>query len=355
MAGRYQLEKYNGIKSRHTCPACGKPKQFTRYKDVETGAYLADHVGICNRVVKCGYRYAPSTYLRDNPAHQAPTGTSVKYLAPAHRASQPCIPMDTIPWETVEKTLSHYPLNNFITYLHKHCGAALTQKACKRFLIGTAKHWPGATIFWQIDQQKRVRTGKIMLYDACTGKRIKQPDNLITWVHKLQKVATNNNQQLVAQKATFNLEQCLFGLHQLIGLSTNNVVVIVESEKTAIVASMYFPDYTWMACGGIKNLNSNKLLPLKDFPIVLYPDINAYQEWEAKATQLRSNGFRIQVSTLLEKLPDMDNCIKLDGFDLADFLLLQPPPKSALEKLIDKNPLLQQLVDRLDLVQQNAF
>lgn len=37
-----------------------------------------------------------------------------------------------------------------------------------RYRIGTNNHWPNATIFWQIDQQQKVHTGKIMLYDYHT-------------------------------------------------------------------------------------------------------------------------------------------------------------------------------------------
>lgn len=41
-----------------------------------------------------------------------------------------------------------------------------------RYRIGTSNHWPNATIFWQIDQQQKVHTGKIMLYDYHTGHRV---------------------------------------------------------------------------------------------------------------------------------------------------------------------------------------
>jgi hypothetical protein len=48
-------------------------------------------------------------------------------------------------------------------------GASRTQELIAQFYIGTSKHWPGATIFWQIDHQGRIRTGKIMLYDPRGG------------------------------------------------------------------------------------------------------------------------------------------------------------------------------------------
>ncbi len=61
-----QLEKYRGTKSRHTCPACNHRNEFTRFVD-DAGNYIADNVGICNRVSKCGYRYTPKQFFADNP------------------------------------------------------------------------------------------------------------------------------------------------------------------------------------------------------------------------------------------------------------------------------------------------
>lgn len=86
-----------------------------------------------------------------------------------------------------------------------------------RYRIGTSNHWLNATIFWQIDQQQKVHTGKIMLYDYHTGHRVKDPFNHIAWVHKSEN--TKN----------FHLKQCLFGLHLL--RPDTKIVAIVEAEK----------------------------------------------------------------------------------------------------------------------------
>ena len=64
---RYSLEKYNGRNSRHVCPQCGRKQVFTRYIDNETKQYIADNVGKCNRLDKCGYHYTPKQYFDNNP------------------------------------------------------------------------------------------------------------------------------------------------------------------------------------------------------------------------------------------------------------------------------------------------
>ena len=65
---RYQLEKYRGRNTRHTCPRCGRKGVFTRYIDTENNnIYISDIVGKCDRLDKCGYHYTPHQYFTDNP------------------------------------------------------------------------------------------------------------------------------------------------------------------------------------------------------------------------------------------------------------------------------------------------
>ena len=64
---RYILEKYRGRSTRYNCPQCGRKHTFTRYIDTENNnAYIADNVGKCNRLDKCGYHYTPKQYYTDH-------------------------------------------------------------------------------------------------------------------------------------------------------------------------------------------------------------------------------------------------------------------------------------------------
>ena len=64
---RYTFEPYKGPASKHTCPACGHKRTFTRYIDRETGNHVHSSVGRCDRADKCGYHYKPTDYFRDYP------------------------------------------------------------------------------------------------------------------------------------------------------------------------------------------------------------------------------------------------------------------------------------------------
>jgi hypothetical protein len=131
--------------------------------------------------------------------------------------------------EMVEKTLCRYENNNFALWLRNRVGAEAANEAIRRYRFGTSKHWKGATVFWQIDGEGRIRTGKIMLYDRRTGHRIKVNGQArINWVHTALKLTD------------FNLKQCLYGEHLLSG--NNKPVAIVESEKTAIISKCFFTE-----------------------------------------------------------------------------------------------------------------
>ena len=62
----YNLQKYNGINSRYTCPRCGRKRCFTLYVD-EKGEPLHESVGRCDHSSSCAYHYTPKQYFADHP------------------------------------------------------------------------------------------------------------------------------------------------------------------------------------------------------------------------------------------------------------------------------------------------
>jgi hypothetical protein len=175
-------------------------------------------------------------------------------------------------------------------------------QAIKMYHIGISNRWNGASIFWQIDTDNKVRGGKIMLYNCDTGKRVKKPYNHVSWMHKQLKL---NN---------FVLQQCLFGLHNLVNVLKGDTVCLVESEKTAIIMTILFPNYLWLATGSKTGFKQEMLQPLKEYNVIAYPDKSEYKTWNEKAILLNKQGYNIQCSSLLEKI-DLEQ-----GADLVDFL-----------------------------------
>lgn len=299
---QYILEPYKSLKSRTTCPACQKKKQFARYIDIDTKEPLSDIAGRCNRELNCGYHYTPKQYFEDNK-HLKPIKKDFvikKHIKPIETQQKP---ISEIPFDIFKKTRQQYERNNFFTFIQNKIGEELALKVFSLYHLGTSKHWQGATIFWQIDNLGRIRAGKIMLYNKDNGKRIKEPFPHITWIHKL------------TQLKDYELNQCLFGEH-LIQQHPQKQIAIVESEKTAILAAAYLPKFNWLAAGNLNNLSRKRCKPLKGKTVLLFPDAGAFKIWKDKANTL-SDLASFVVSDLIETKATPEQIKK--GFDLADY------------------------------------
>jgi hypothetical protein len=300
MPHRYILEPYKTIKSRYTCPECGKPRRFKRYIDTETGNHLASHVGKCDREESCAYHYTPKLYFA---ANQKWTQTNMRTF----KVKPVIIKPDAIPYELFKRSLKRYDKNYFVQYLLNIFEEETVYRLIDDYHIGTSKRWPCATIFWQMDRKEKIRTGKIMLYDPVTGKRVKQPYSHIAWVHKL------------LNEPDYNLKQCLFGEH-LLADDIAKLVAIVESEKTAIIAAGYMPEHIWLAAGSLEGLTAEKCKVLESRQVMLFPDADGYPKWEARMKQLR---VRMPVASfgMARYLHDLPPEYQQSGMDIADWLV----------------------------------
>ena len=169
----------------------------------------------------------------------------------------------------------------------------------------------GNSFFLQLDTAGQCRTGKIMHYNPSTGKRIKDETipGRINWLHTTLK----RRHQLPKD---WQLTQCLFGEH-LLPQHPDKTVALVESEKTAIICAALMPQYLWLATGGKSGLTSERLSSLKGRKIIVFPDIDAFKDWQQKIFTFPH--LDIRISRLLE-----DNATPADRaahIDLADWLL----------------------------------
>ena len=228
-----------------------------------------------------------------------------------------------------------YGINPLYRYFTKVAGKEEAGRLFHVYKVGTSRMWNGSTVFWQIDVRGNVRAGKIMGYDAVTGHRIKEPVNQVNWVHSVRKVPD------------FHLKQCLFGEHLLSDTSaamSAKPVAIVESEKTALVAAMFIPDFVWLATGGMHGcFNSEAMQVLKEREVILFPDLKATDEWRQRLPMLEAVCRRVTCSDLLEKMATDEQ--RSQGLDIADFLLMEDTPQMVLARMIERNPALQTFID----------
>lgn len=335
---RFILEPYNRSKrNRYTCPSCGKKFQFSRYIDIEGSIEFPGYVGKCNRENKCGYHYSPSMYFDKNPNEREKTREQ-SFSPPTTKDVKPFTPeaMDAsfIDRRIMEQSLRHYERNNLYAYLCGQLGTKTTIQQMQMYHVGTAKKWGNSTVFWQVDKEGRVHTGKVMLYNPNTGKRVKEPYAKISWVHT------------VLNLSSFTLNQCFFGEHLLAG--NNKPVAIVESEKTAIIASAYIPNYIWLATGG-KNgcFNEQHFDILCGRNVVLFPDIGMEDEWQKKAFLMRRKGINVILSDYLGQHASAEE--KENGYDIADYLIKEKSGEAILQSMCQKNPSLKKMIALLNL------
>ena len=142
--------------------------------------------------------------------------------------------------------------------------------------------------------------------------------------------------------------QCFFGEHLLPG-DNSKPVAIVESEKSALIASSYLPQYLWIASGG-KNgcFRDENLSVLSGRNVVLFPDLGATDDWSARISAMERMGITVKLFDYLEKNATLEQ--RKNGFDLADFLLEIEQPQAIFQSMIAKNPALNLLIKELDLV-----
>lgn len=315
------------IQKKWKCPACSQ-KRYVRFYNFKTSDYLDEKFGRCDRSDNCGYYLSPYSDESFKPGF---TPNDSRSFVP-----EP-VKINYVEKEIVVRTLSKYEENNFVQFLIDRVGHDRAMEACLRFYIGTAKG--NGTIFWQVDNFMMIRTGQLMFYKN-DGHRDKDRS-----AKKLFKVEAD-------------YRACLFGLHQLFTESGDYLIAIVESEKTAILSSMYMPDVSgrkivWLAASGSNGLTTEKIAALRGRDVCLVPDFSFHAratwgllpmrkkhvdkiingeakkillphpdgdmvEYESAADRLRAIGCNV---SFFDPLPGVD-----DGSDIADTFAKETAP-----------------------------
>lgn len=225
---------------------------------------------------------------------------------------------------------------------------ARVEKVLHNYLVGHGKD--GHTIFWQVDDTGKVRTGKLMRYKP-DGHREKTKGSF-NWTHSmLAKVG-------IVDGENTQLEQCLYGLH-LLGVACPKIVNIVESEKTALVCAIAyggFSDQLWMATGGLSNLTRDKLEPLikAGREIVLFPDRDGKDKWLQAAEVIGYNKLHVNTRVVTRYWREEDG-EKADIADIIVRMMVKGEIKTKGDKLaslIGQNPAVRELIDKFNLILQ---
>lgn len=337
---RYILEK--GTKKYH-CPDCNK-KTFVLYIDTETGDYLPEQYGRCDRESKCSYHLNPYLDGYAKAVREQEQGNRSEFPNNWKPQRKKAIPQPQpepvfFDFDTFKQTLEpeRYEKNTFIQNLFYRVQFPFkvdeVTKIIQLYRLGTVANGyrAGANTFPFIDIKGNVRAIQVKQFD-------KQNHTTGTdFLHSIiEKHHTRNNKPLPEWLEAYTKQDkrisCLFGEH-LLSKYHSNPVVLVEAPKTAVYGTLYFglpetpESLIWLAVYNKSSFSFDKLKVLQGRCVYVFPDLskdgNTFKEWETKAKEYESRlpGTRFIFSDLLEQLaPEQD---KSKGNDLADYLIKQ--------------------------------
>lgn len=349
---RFVLQKYTGPRSRGVCPRCKGFKCYTRYVDLVGKYVFPIEVGRCNHENSCGYHLTPKMFFEHHPEEMRHAcfgneGVNNDFYRSCGSVNyqQPKVLLPSyMPNHIMQRSKRSYESNHFMRFLYSLFDELTVSTVLQRYHIGTANLWKGATVFWQVDVKGNIHDGKVMLYDPMSGHRTEK----VSWAHSAMKMKN------------YVLEQCFFGEHLLV--DTQKPVAIVESEKTAIIASVFLDGFIWLASGGKDGCFNKRKHVLVGRKVVLFPDLKATSAWQEKARVMTDDGIQTEVSTFLEEHATDEE--RERGLDIADYIirhfqeekkrenrdLTLDKMKMILAGMQVKNPAITTLINKLNLV-----
>lgn len=200
---RYELDKSS---KKFSCPGCNQ-KSFVKFKD-ESGNYLDDSYGRCDRENNCNYFIKPPVDVDVKQEKQKKV---------VHLSREKVM------------TLINDQSSNFHEYFKNLLN--IPESHFKRWGVGTER---SATTFAIVDRNKNILNVKRIPF-AENGHRDKS-SNIPAWYESTKQL--NEDEEFT---------KCFFGESIF---DKTKPSCLVESEKSAFIGSFIWPQFNWLATGG---------------------------------------------------------------------------------------------------------
>ena len=193
-----------------------------------------------------------------------------------------------LPRRVLEATMSENCA--YLAWLESRYGSERALRIADEYYVGGIAD---RAVFWQVDGEGCIRTGKIMAYDEHTGKRLKG-EGTVDWVHAVMRREGSLPED-------WELVQCMYGEHLLTRYPDRDVA-LAEGAKTAHIGAMLMPNMVWVAVDSMMALTTDMLRPLKGRRVILFPDEGkGYEVWSERIASIAEEvGFKYMVSSFME-------------------------------------------------------
>ena len=358
------------------------------HDDRHVGSFVVYPKGNCYKCFSCGAKGGVVDFLMNHEKLSYPD--AIRYLGKKYhidtdmedfnytiqeRPKPELLPMLELPKHIMAATLVETSLaeDNLIRWIRTGIKWDTIQRKRMEEMIGLynighGKH--GHTIFWQIDEQGRLRTGKMMKYRD-DGHRDKQASWNFDWIHSTLSRHWDAEKREMTDEPPYpfphlydpskqEAQITFFGMHLLDHWKRKGIdqtVNIVESEKTALLMAIAYGNHAkqlWIACGGLEMLTRERLKPLIDQGrrIVLYPDRDGIDKWRIKCEQLHYD--KVALNTIpITKWWRPEDGEKADIADVVIRMVNNSQPMTTIDEVKAKMPESKPLIDKLNLEIEN--
>lgn len=318
---------------KHTCPSCNK-KSFVGYVDSETKMPVdINQYGRCDRENSCNYHQHPNIdpelATKAKPENYTPPPpTTYKQIYPAEQIWKPLVERT----KTCTSPLHIYLSNKLlIPFDHLIKWGVVTDTQNDGALL---------TIYVYRNLGGQVCNLKWFKYNP-DGHRDKNFNSFSLKQPKQNKQTPPPppDQKILIEK----YQLCIYGEH-LLDPEKKKIVCVVESEKSAVIASFFYPQYDWVACGSANGLSdgsngtADKLTPLKDREVWWLCDADkagrmSVNEDVVKPSSVRKLLQHIDKVSVCDLFPD-----RFDGYDIGDAIIdgLRPEIRTTWTKGVDE-------------------
>jgi len=317
------------------------------------GELLPEEFGRCDREIKCKHaNYPDYQWFKLNRPHILKSKNAIKMEANSNKK------MVFFDKKTYEKftALERFSECDFVQFLKKFYDKKQIAEAIKKYRLGAIVNgrYKGAILFPYFNFQENLNAVQVVMYNRENGNRIKEPGNQNFLDNLLMEHYRNDAPEwLKKYKENETKINCFFGEHLI---KKGDKIAIVEAPKTAVIASMEHPNFTWIASFNMSAMNSKKLEVFKKLgidKIYIFPDCGGETLWRRNVEFFTLN-YPISFEFPHKWKKDLTPEQIADGGDLADAIInkksteKKEPQKLMQEVAIETEQQKQQLLKRID-------